>query len=97
MAGQGIVIVGGHAEEDWVIVSVSDNGPGIAPKLHEHIFDLNYSGHGESRPNKLGFGLWWVKTLVTRLGGSVGVESDGEHGTTFQLRLPRADKHTKPG
>jgi signal transduction histidine kinase len=32
--------------------------------------------------------LWWVKTLMTRLGGSIGVESDGRHGTTFRLRLP---------
>ena len=40
MAGEGIIRINGHAEEDWVIVAVSDNGPGIAPKLHEHIFDL---------------------------------------------------------
>ena len=97
MAGQGIIRIDGHAEEDWVIVTVNDNGPGIAPKLHDHIFDLNYSGHREIRPNKLGFGLWWVKTLITRLGGSVSVESDGKHGTTFQLRLPRADMQAKPG
>jgi signal transduction histidine kinase len=40
------------------------------------------------RKGKLGFGLWWVKTLTARLGGSVSVESDGVHGTTFRLRLP---------
>jgi signal transduction histidine kinase len=58
--------------------------------LHEHIFELNFSGRTNTRIGKLGFGLWWVKTLMTRLGGSVQVESDGEHGTTFRLRLPRA-------
>jgi signal transduction histidine kinase len=40
----------------------------------------------------LGFGLWWVKTLIVRLGGSVSVESDGHRGTTFRLRLPRAQE-----
>jgi signal transduction histidine kinase len=39
---------------------------------------------------KLGFGLWWVRTLMMRLGGSVAVESDGRRGTRFILRLPRA-------
>ncbi len=73
-----------------VEIAVSDTGPGIAPALHGRIFDLDFSSRGASRPGKLGFGLWWVKTLMTRLGGSVVVESDGAHGTTFRLRLPAA-------
>jgi signal transduction histidine kinase len=40
---------------------------------------------------KLGFGLWWVKTLMTRVGGAITVESDGQRGATFRLRLPRAE------
>ncbi|NLS77292.1 MAG: HAMP domain-containing histidine kinase, partial [Chloroflexi bacterium] len=39
-----------------------------------------------------GFGLWWVKTWMVRMGGSVAVESDGAHGTTFRLRLPVAEE-----
>ncbi len=97
MDGHGIINIGGFSEEDWVEVTVSDNGPGIVPQLHDHIFELNYSGRGAARPSKLGFGLWWVKTLMTRLGGSVSVESDGTHGTTFHLRLPQAEKPDKPG
>lgn len=89
MDGQGQIHIRGKSDEKWVEISVSDNGPGIPPHLHEHIFELNFSGRGASRPGKLGFGLWWVKTLMTRLGGSVSVESDGLHGTTFSLRLPR--------
>ena len=84
--------IGGSIEEEWVEITVSDNGPGIPPDLHDHIFELNYSGRGTTRPSKLGFGLWWVKTLMTRLGGSVSVESDGIRGTTFHLRLPQAEK-----
>ena len=38
------------------------------------------------------FMFWWVKSLMARLGGSVTVESDGEHGTTFRLRLPRVEE-----
>jgi sensor histidine kinase regulating citrate/malate metabolism len=66
-----------------------DSGPGIAPEMQSQIFELNFSQ--AAHPGKLGFGLWWVKTLMTRLGGSVAVESDGRDGTTFRLRLPTAE------
>jgi signal transduction histidine kinase len=97
MEGQGVITITGSASDDWVDISITDNGPGIPPHLHDHIFELDFSGRGTSRPGKLGFGLWWVKTLMTRLGGSVSVESDGLHGTTFQLRLPRAQEPDKKG
>ncbi|MEP7135772.1 MAG: GAF domain-containing protein [Chloroflexota bacterium] len=96
MRGQGLIIIKGFAEPHWVEVSVTDSGPGIAPEIHNQIFELNFSridARTGAQPGKLGFGLWWVKTLMTRLGGSVIVESDGEHGTTFRLRLPSVE-HT---
>lgn len=88
MNGSGSILIQGTSLPDWVEVAVSDSGPGIAPELHNQIFELNFS-RTAAHPGKLGFGLWWVKTLMTRLGGSVNVESDGNHGTTFRLRLPR--------
>jgi signal transduction histidine kinase len=87
MNGNGSINIAGVATPEWVEVSVTDNGPGIAPELHNQIFELNFSRAG-AHPGKLGFGLWWAKTWMTRLGGSITVESDGQHGTTFRLRLP---------
>jgi signal transduction histidine kinase len=91
MKGNGLIHIRGLAAPKWVEISVADNGPGISPELHNQIFELNFSGRAGAHPGKLGFGLWWVKTLMTRLGGSVMVESDGQHGATFILRLPRAE------
>jgi GAF domain-containing protein len=91
MSGKGIIEISGSASGGWVEIVVSDNGPGISPQLHDKIFEFNYSGRGKSRAGKLGFGLWWVKTVMRRLGGSVLVESDGKHGTAFRLRIPRAE------
>jgi signal transduction histidine kinase len=94
-----VIAIRGTVRGGWVEIAVSDSGPGISPELHEHIFELNFSagqGNGRSmsaRPGKLGFGLWWVKTAMARLGGSVTVESDGRHGATFRLKLPVAEKH----
>jgi signal transduction histidine kinase/putative methionine-R-sulfoxide reductase with GAF domain len=90
MGGKGSVTITGATDGDWVEIAVSDDGPGIPQELHESIFEFNFSGRKSSRLS-IGFGLWWVKTLMARLGGSVAVESDGCHGATFRLKLPRAD------
>jgi signal transduction histidine kinase/GAF domain-containing protein len=87
MKGNGSILIQGIPYPHFVEITVMDSGPGIAAELHNQIFELNFSRTG-AQPGKLGFGLWWVKTLMTRLGGSVTVESDGHHGTTFRLRLP---------
>ncbi len=94
MNGKGAIKIRGHASDKWVQVSIMDDGPGIPPELHHQIFELHFSGRANAHPGKLGFGLWWVKTLMTRLGGLALVESDGQHGATFILRLPRAEKST---
>jgi len=92
MEGDGIITIHGEAYNGWVEIAVSDSGPGIPSDLHDRIFEFNFSGHNPARAGKLGFGLWWVKTLMVRLGGSVVVESDGRRGTTFRLKLPCAEE-----
>jgi signal transduction histidine kinase len=95
MHADGSITIRGSSAPEWVEVNITDSGPGIPPDLHDKIFELNFSGRPGAHPGKLGFGLWWVKNLMTRLGGSVMVESDGQHGTTFLLRLPCAEVERK--
>ncbi|HEY3997673.1 MAG TPA: GAF domain-containing sensor histidine kinase, partial [Candidatus Xenobia bacterium] len=83
-AGAGQVEVHGRCRDGHVLVAVSDSGPGISRDLQDRIFEHSWSG----RSGKLGFGLWWVRTLMTRLGGDITVDSDGRRGTTFLLSLP---------
>lgn len=92
MQGNGVINISGRSKDQWVEIVIHDDGPGIPPGLHDKIFELNFSGRSSQRPGKLGFGLWWVKTLMTRLGGSISIESDGTHGTTFRLCLPRVEE-----
>ena len=84
----GEITIAGALIEDWVQVTVEDTGPGIPPDLHDAVFQFNYSGRKHA--GKLGFGLWWVKTIMARFGGSIHVQSDGVSGTTFVLRFPLA-------
>jgi GAF domain-containing protein len=69
-----------------VEILLSDNGPGVPPERRENIFDLAFST--KRSPRKLGFGLWWVKTLITRLGGEIKLEDSPEGGSAFRIRLP---------
>ncbi len=90
MDSHGTIIIEGKTVDGWVELSVQDDGQGIPPEMQDRIFEFNFSRGSSGRTGKLGFGLWWVKTLMARLNGSVSVESDGVHGTTFRLKLPRA-------
>jgi GAF domain-containing protein len=69
-----------------VEITVSDNGPGVPPEKRDNIFDLAFST--KRSPRKLGFGLWWVKTLITRFDGEIRLSDSAEPGCTFILRLP---------
>ena len=91
LQGGGTITIRGQARGAWVEIEVEDDGPGIAAELHERIFELDAPGQAPRRNGSLGFGLWWVKTLLMRLGGSVKVESDGHRGTRFTLVLPRSE------
>lgn len=97
MGGRGRLEIRGAAAGDWVEVAVTDDGPGISPEDQASIFDFSFSGgrriengRAPAAQSRLGFGLWWVKTLMARLGGAITVESEGPGGTTFHLRLPVA-------
>lgn len=93
MQGSGQIRISGKVENGRVVIEVSDSGPGIPADLHERIFEFNYSTRRQTaHPGKLGFGLWWVKTLIARFGGTVAVSSDGQHGTSFILTLPEAEE-----
>ncbi len=92
MRGSGEIHIHGVANGDRVQIIIRDTGPGIPPELHERIFELNYTSQPSESHENLGFGLWWVKTLMTRFGGLITVDSDGQTGTTFSLELPRSEE-----
>ncbi|WP_177177316.1 sensor histidine kinase [Bacillus sp. MUM 116] len=73
-------------EPDHLILQVSDNGPGIDPELGDQIFADGGTTKGEGR----GFGLALVSRLVSRLNGSVVMNSSSE-GAILQVSLPRRD------
>jgi len=95
MQGDGtITIQGTVVSSDRVQIAVRDSGPGVAPELHERIFDFAFSRPSPGQAARAGeTGLRAVVGQDAdeppgRVGD--GWESDGHHGTTFWLSLPRA-------
>lgn len=72
-------------------VSVSDQGPGIAPEMQHRLFTPFQRLHEGSHPTVqgIGLGLALVQTVVQRHQGSVVVESTLGAGATFTLLLPQ--------
>ncbi len=88
--GRPIRIVGGHAEGQ-VRVAVEDEGPGVADPERGSIFERFYrAADQEPEPRGLGLGLWIVKSIVDRHGGSVSAERTAEGRTRFTVSLPVA-------
>lgn len=69
-------------------IEVEDTGPGIVPALQQRIFDPFVRGDDGS--DGVGLGLATVKRLVERHGGTIGIHSVPDHGSTFVVELPLA-------
>ena len=78
------------SDSDNVIVSVTDEGCGIAPEHIKHIFDRFYRVETKAHTIKgTGLGLQLVKTAIEKHhGGKVFVTSQVDEGSTFGFTLP---------
>jgi signal transduction histidine kinase len=77
-----------RGENKYIMVSVSDTGPGIPYDEHEKIFKKYYRSPKAAGPKGTGLGLAIVKAIAEEHGGSVEVESEEGKGSTFRLFLP---------
>lgn len=86
---------GGHLRlktrsmQDSVVIEIADTGTGISQYNIARIFDPFFTTKGEG--NGMGLGLFVVKNIAQKHGGSVQVESQLGEGTMFSITLPMAD------
>jgi signal transduction histidine kinase/ActR/RegA family two-component response regulator len=95
----GRIEVAARDDGDEVLIEVSDNGIGIEQDKLQQVWELFVQvddSHERTRKG-LGIGLALVKDLVQRHGGRVEASSDGlGRGSTFRVRLPRAEGTLQP-
>ena len=77
-------------KNDWVEVTVADNGVGISPEKIEKLFTVASDSGTRGTANEKGSGLGLVlcKELVEKQGGEIGVESEVGEGSRFMFTLP---------
>ena len=84
------VVVRGGADD--VEVTIQNRGPAIPRNELGRIFNPLYRIEGD-RPvaprENLGLGLYITERIVTAHGGTIGVDSSDENGTTFTIHLPK--------
>jgi len=69
---------------------IKDNGVGINPKYHDRLFRLFERAHVSPLYEGTGVGLAIVRKSTEKMGGQVGLESDGVSGSSFWIELPAA-------
>ncbi|MEA5559530.1 sensor histidine kinase, partial [Nodularia spumigena] len=86
MNGQGTVRVGLTREGEHALLTIADEGPGIAPEVLERLFEPFVTTKPVGQGT--GLGLAVCHTLVERLGGTIDASNPPEGGARFELRLP---------
>lgn len=85
-----VITIETHNENNMVVVSIADNGIGIAKKELRHIFDEFYRVQKGNVHNASGYGLGlsYVKKIVQLHGGNIMVQSEVKKGSIFTVCLP---------
>jgi signal transduction histidine kinase len=73
--------------EKSFILSVEDNGQGIAPEHHTKVFQMFFRANETSTGS--GLGLYIVQEAIAKLSGQVQLESTLKVGSTFTLKIPK--------
>ena len=81
-----LVIQSQRAENEQILVSVSDTGTGIPPQLAEQIFDPFFS----TKPHGTGMGLRISRSIIESHGGRLRAVASPGRGAAFHLNLPAA-------
>jgi signal transduction histidine kinase len=78
-------------DKRWVVLDVQDNGIGMTPHQLECLFIPFFTTKATSQKGT-GLGLYVIRRIIERHGGTIGATSTYGVGTTFTIRLPALEK-----
>lgn len=85
----GTVTVSALPQDDYVVVSVADTGPGISLEDKARLFRRFERMASDGQAGGIGLGLAISRGIVEMHGGRIWVESEVGRGSTFRFTLPR--------
>ncbi|HEX2958565.1 MAG TPA: HAMP domain-containing sensor histidine kinase [Chitinispirillaceae bacterium] len=80
-----IIRISASQSNSDMIISISDNGPGIPESIQKKLFSL---GTTFGKRGGTGIGLYSSKKIIEAHNGKIWFESEKDNGTTFYIRLP---------
>lgn len=86
MDGSGTLTVRTSLDDEWLLVEITDTGPGIPPDIRKRVFEPFFTTKGVGEGTGLGLDVSW-RVVVNRHHGDLRVESE-PGDTRFQVRLP---------
>ena len=91
MKSGGILHITTTLEPDFVAISFSDTGGGIAPENMGKVFDPYFT----TKSSGSGLGLLIVRRIVREHGGEIELRNDTGRGLTVVIRLPHGDRRAR--
>lgn len=79
------ILVSVTADNEFVIISVADNGIGISDEVKEKVFEPKFT----TKSSGMGLGLGMVKNIVETYKGSISLTSQKGKGTVFTVKFPK--------
>src|SRR6266849_6777990 len=85
MPAGGTVTLRSRAEDNAVLFQISDTGTGMSEDVRTRCLEPFFSTKGDKGT---GLGLSMVFGIIKRHNGALDIESAGERGSTFRIRIP---------
>lgn len=80
-------------KNDWIYISIADNGTGIPNNIKERVFEMFFTGNNKIADSlrSLGLGLPLCKSIINAHGGEITLTDNEPHGCIFTFTLPSCE------
>lgn len=85
---QPVIQIKAAAKDQFIEISVADNGIGIADQYRQKVFEIFQRLERRRGESGSGIGLTIVKKIVDNMGGKIWIEDNQPAGCVFMIRLP---------